>query len=991
VVDPNEWNPAERTSDAICASQQRFAIAWREVCGKVLAQQREEQRLRRQATERGFELNVYVPLGLVERKQQQRRGGDVPLEEVYQLTEEVITKEYDNDKFLTEVIEPGRSDRIAIIGEPGAGKTTLQEKIAVWIHDKNKGLPICIPLGGLQGKSLEDYLEQIWLKAALRFIEPDASGVEAQAFASLQKLFREGKVWLLLDGVDEMATTSPVEALATIKEQLTDWLVEARVVLTCRLNVWDANVNNTLTGFETYRTLEFKPEQVEDFIRQWFACAKEPQRGEELLRKLQEPGKERIRELVRNPLRLSLLCQTSYLLPVDEPLPETKAALYERFTRYFYEWKQEQHLDLTQQDELIDELHEALGKLALAGINSATRFRLGRKFARQQMGERLFKLAERLNWLVLVDREANTDEAVYAFFHPTFQEYFAACAIADWRYFLNHDNENLNPHLNPNPSLEYDNGKPAYRIFEPQWKEVILLWLGRQEEELREQKEQFIHALVEFEDECNNFYWYQASFLAALGIAEFRHCSLTDELIALIVEFGFGFFEIELQEWMTFNEPIAQIARTLILETDSQKVIAALVNLSQNCQDISISILAAENLGHIDKGNPIAIEALVDLIEECHSKYTCRRAIKSLGEIGKDNKIAVKTLEELIQNCRDAFTRKEAADSLEKIDGGNPVAVATLVELIQDTGEPISSMSAAYSLGKIGKSNPTAVSALIELIQYSQNESTQRLVAESLGQIDGNSIVVDTLVELIGKSQDEFTLWQAAESLAKIDKDNPLAINTLVQLIQNSQNDWYRGLAAYSLGKFNKGNSFAINTLVQLIQDSESEDIRRKAADSLGQIDKDNPIAVNTLIELIQNSQNELLLSDAAESLGKIGKSNPKAITTLVELIQNTQNEFICLAAVESLGQISQSDTKVVFILVELIQNTQNESICWQAADSLTSIVVEFQMVQVITALKGYLLDETYKNDFERYRNCYKVIWHCAQNMSYPDFYQAWQ
>jgi transcriptional regulator with XRE-family HTH domain len=62
VVDPKDWNPAERTSDS---------IDWHEVCGKVLAQQQEFQRLRRQATEQGFELNVYVPLGLVERKQQQ--------------------------------------------------------------------------------------------------------------------------------------------------------------------------------------------------------------------------------------------------------------------------------------------------------------------------------------------------------------------------------------------------------------------------------------------------------------------------------------------------------------------------------------------------------------------------------------------------------------------------------------------------------------------------------------------------------------------------------------------------------------------------------------------------------------------------------------------------------------------------------------------------------------------------------------------------------
>jgi hypothetical protein len=188
-----------------------------------------------------------------------------------------------------------------------------------------------------------------------------------------------------------------------------------------------------------------------------FACASQLQRGEELVKKLQEPGKERIRELVRNPLRLSLLCQTSYLLPVDEPLPETKAALYERFTRYFYEWKQEQHPTTRTERR---QLNQALGELAKAGINSKVRFRLGEDFACDVMGEPLFDLACRLGWLNLVDREANTDEAVYAFFHPTFQEYFAACAIYDWRYFLNHNNEN------PNPFLKYNNKDCEYRVLQ---------------------------------------------------------------------------------------------------------------------------------------------------------------------------------------------------------------------------------------------------------------------------------------------------------------------------------------------------------------------------------------------------------------------------------------------------------------------------------------------------------------------------------------------
>lgn len=532
---------------------------------------------------------------------------------MYQLTEEVITKEYDNDKFLTEVIEAEKSKRIAIIGEPGAGKTTRLEKIAVWIDENNKGLPICIPLGGLQGRTLKDYLEQKWLKEeALQFIEPDVE--VTRHIASLKQQFREGNVWLLLDGVDEMAANSPVEALATIKSQLTDWLVEARVVLTCRLNVWDANVTNTLTGFETYRTLEFKPEQVKDFIRQWFACASESQRGEELLRNLQETGKERIRELVRNPLRLSLLCQTSYVLPVDEPLPETKADLYQRFTRYFYEWKQEQHLNLAEHDELIDELQEALGKLALAGINRATRFRLGRKFARQQMGERLFKLAERLNWLVLVDRDAKTEEAVYAFYHPTFQEYFAACAIDDWRYFLNH--------VPDNPM------QGTYRIFEPQWKEIILLWLGREvNEEFNNQKEAFIGALLEFKDCCQKLYSRRAYFLAVLGMAEFSKYSRAHEIVSKVAMVGCGYFDIE--------ESIAESARIVLLKTDRNLAIETLLDLVKKWEPALWD--AAEILSKIGVNYPEVITTLVNLIPQIKNESLRREVTNFVRELDCNN------------------------------------------------------------------------------------------------------------------------------------------------------------------------------------------------------------------------------------------------------------------------------------------------------------------------------------------------------------------
>ncbi|MBW4549202.1 MAG: NACHT domain-containing protein [Symplocastrum torsivum CPER-KK1] len=792
VVDPKEWNPPQQTSDA---------IDWHEVCGKVLAQQQEFQRLRRQATERGFELNVYVPLGLVERKQQQRWGGDVPLEEVYQLTEEVITKEYDNDKFLTEVIEPGKSRRIAIIGEPGAGKTTLQEKIAVWIHDKNKGLPICIPLGGLQGKSLEDYLLQIWLKAALRFIELDASGVEAKAFASLKQQFREGKVWLLLDGVDEMAATSPVEALATIKEQLTDWLVEARVVLTCRLNVWDANVTNMLTGFETYRTLEFKPEQVEDFIRHWFACAEESQRGEELLKKLEETGKERIRELVRNPLRLSLLCQTSYVLPVDEPLPETKAALYERFTRYFYEWKQEQHPTTRTERR---QLNQALGELAKAGINSKVRFRLGEDFACDVMGEPLFDLACRLGWLNLVDREAKTDEAVYAFFHPTFQEYFAACAINNWHDFLNH--------VPDNPMLG------TYRIFEQQWTEVIMLWLGRLDLE-REYKEEFIQTLLEFEDRCGGFYSFRAYFLAVVSIAEFGDFSDADAVVKQTVEWIFGIFDDTKQVWIGYLNPVPWLAQNALLGTDlnraiktvAQKIIPAVTNAAQyspSTQDAAIR--AAEILGLVGTDSSEAINALIKLIN--------------------------------IENSHFVLVRSQAAESLVKIAIGNKKAIAGLTSLLLSVKEKQVLITVAGTLGKIDPGNSSAINYLLELMQPSQSEETRLGAACCSLEIDVvKSTAISTLNEL-RLSQDKGVSWYANmvlqqgsvftieyDQLDTVSSDDIKAAeecwnqsSSLIELLSEDKHELARQEAIWTLEKYASSNPETITTLIKELYISEN-------------------------------------------------------------------------------------------------------------------------------------------------------------------------
>ncbi|MBW4499053.1 MAG: HEAT repeat domain-containing protein [Scytonema hyalinum WJT4-NPBG1] len=916
----------------------------------------------------------------------------------YQLTEEVVKTTYEHEKFLTEVIGDAsntKSKNIAIIGEPGAGKSTLLEEIGKYLI-KHDGLPIYIPLSNLSGDTLKEYLLKRWLENP---ITPN----------QLQELLQQQRVYFLLDGLDEMQAASSVEALNKISQDINK-LAAARVVLTCRLNVWDASTKNLLE-FQNFKTQEFSSEQVRDFILAWFQRAKQEDKrtegqGEQLWQKLNESGRERLLDLVKNPLRLALMCQ---VWDTTKDLPQTQAALYKRFTLYHYEWKQAEFpTTLAEQNEL----NAALGKLAREAIASGkTRFRIGQNFAYRVMGENLFNRACRLGWLNQVDRDKQTEEPFYAFYHATFQEYFAALAIDNWGFFLPREHKNK-------PVKDKDIGKPKpYRIFEPQWKEVILLWLGRENLE-REKKEEFIKALVEFNDGCGHFYKYRAYFLAAAGIAEFRECSKADEVIAQIVKWGFGYFNTSKKQWETFPDPIEEAAKTALQQTHRTKIIAALVNLIDDntseseltrwlaadslekidpgnetainallnlivtSQDESAPRLAAHTLGKIAVGNETAITALLILIATSESELTRSLAADSLGKIAVGNETTIAALVNLIATSQDKGTRWLAAESLGKIDPGNETAIAALVNFIDTSQDQGTRWLATDSLGKIAVGNETAIAALVNLIATSQDQGTRWLAADSLGKIDpGNETAIAALVNFIATSQDEFTRWLAAESLGKIDPGNETAIAALVNFIDSSQDEHTRSRAVQSLRQIDPGNETAIAALVNFIGTSQDQGTRWLAAESLGKIDPGNETAIAALVNFIATSQDEFTRRQAAESLGQIDPGNETAIDALVNLIAHSQDKDTRRQAADSLGQIAVGNETAIDALVNLIAHSQDESTRRQVAYSLEKILPADQMAKVVIDLR----DNSKPNE-ERYR----VIWHCAQNMSYPAFYQAW-
>jgi hypothetical protein len=663
-----------------------------------------------------------VPLGLVERKEKQRpqidRSLDPSADRGSELYQEQTTPIAHSD-FLKAVSDRQSGEHIVILGEPGAGKTTLLTRVWQSLLDgANPETPMIvawIPLAVLGSLSLQEYVETSWLAQVCESEERSAY------LAALTSLRQAGQLWLLLDGADEIGG----DGLQAIEKYLLKdkWAKPIKSVVTCRLNLWDGRTQNNLKqNFQIFRTLEFKyrnsvgVDEVAAFIQKWFDNLAV---GEKLRAALNETGKERIRDLAQNPLRLTLLCN---IWQRGEGLPETQAGLYKRFVNDVYSWSK-----VSDVEEMQVELDRVMGTLAKYGINkSSLRFRFTKRELQKQVPDlSQRKVLKALGWLNCVGVDEDGQE-VYAFFHPTFQEYFAACSIDDWDYFL------PRAHVD-RPVPCFGENRPTYRVFAKQWEQTILLWFGRRdlEDDLKEtdkEKEEFLDKSTDFQADCGDspYHYFLAYRIAAIGVSEFNSSRKAQLIVDQIVEFAFGRFNSETKRWHDYVEWLRDLAKAAIYLTNQSCAIRSLQ-----------SLLLHPNSG----GNPcsnkvgdaldrITGKSRQDNIENLYSpqqymddyKLTIfhNTKIPGQGQILK----AIATIEKPIINC-------DPAKDQYRVSSGHYKAILTLRKAKADeraTKALVTFLShdcqglcllAAEALGKIAKGDEQAIRDLIALLKDS--------------------------------------------------------------------------------------------------------------------------------------------------------------------------------------------------------------------------------------------------------------------------------
>ncbi|MGK7948090.1 MAG: HEAT repeat domain-containing protein [Xenococcaceae cyanobacterium] len=424
-------------------------------------------------------------------------------------------------------------------------------------------------------------------------------------------------------------------------------------------------------------------------------------------------------------------------------------------------------------------------------------------------------------------------------------------------------------------------------------------------------------------------------------------------------------------------------------------------------------------LGEIAIGNPNAIAMLEQIIKDTEQKLIKHTHLNVKDfNLNSMDELALRRMDELALRRFDSQLKKidlgklleeerrkdfsqgqifwRAINSLIKIDPGNQIALQALGNnmALSEKAFTFLEEDMIKNLLKIDSIRTTTMQRLERLIDSAKDEDTYLRAAYYLGKIaPGNSTAISTLLQLLKSTKNNPLFKRVTDSLAEIGIGNPKAIAALEQLLKSAKYETYEtrrtcSLVAECLGKIDPGNSTAILTLVQVLKSAKGINLR--TIRMLREIAIGNPKAIAVLEQLLDSTEDEDRRWEVAYNLGKIDPGNSTAILTLVQLLESTKDEFIFESLTDSLAEIGIGNPTAITLAIQLIKSTKNSEILQEVTEGLRESLSEKWFAEIVSALKAPI------NRFWRFHagyqvtTCYNVIWHCAQNMTYPAFYEAW-
>jgi len=352
------------------------------------------------------------------------------------------------------------TDRTVLLGDPGGGKSTAGQWI---IHhyaseEGTRVVPLLVVLrdfardDGEPGRSILQYIEDR-LNGHYQ-CKPPAGLIE--------RLLLEGSAFVVFDGLDELIDTTRRSEVTEKVELFCNRYPLARVLVTSRRIGYDQAPMDR-TQFPSYEIAGFSATQVEEYARKWFAQDEDvgesgaKQWADTFMRESDD-----VPELRSNPLMLALMC---ILYRGQGWIPKNRPDVYERCaTMLFEKWDASRkiHVELKAAHLVEPALRHLafwmfskpdIGEGVTKGdlIRETAAFLEHRSF--EDPDEAVVAAREFVDfcrgraWVFSDAGSTGEGEALYAFTHRTFMEYFAGSYLASAHDTPERLAQSLAPHL----------------------------------------------------------------------------------------------------------------------------------------------------------------------------------------------------------------------------------------------------------------------------------------------------------------------------------------------------------------------------------------------------------------------------------------------------------------------------------------------------------------------------------------------------------------